>query len=61
MRREEENEMCWPWNHKWSKWAVIGEGKLARALQPVVIVGYYIEQRRECSECGKIQMREVRV
>ena len=51
--------------HSWSKWETVGEGHVARHTTfrgaPVEgsekVIGTFIEQRRECSVCGKVQLR----
>lgn len=59
---------CWPWSHKWTKWELFAEGKMLKTFNALTgnplnvdgkpaIIGRYIEQRRECTECGKLQMR----
>lgn len=50
---------CWPWTHSWSKWRGIGQGTIISRFTDRML-GQYEELRRECSECGKVQMREVR-
>ena len=62
--------MCWPWNHDWTKWEVIGSGRLASTRdaiglpihppEKIIIIGTYEEQRRVCNKCGKSQLRETR-
>lgn len=57
---------CWPWNHAWSKWQTIEQGKLMRTLVPGLTkadegtpIGTCEYQRRVCETCGKAQLREV--
>jgi hypothetical protein len=59
---------CWPWSHSWSKWEVSGEGKMLRTYDSITgeplqadakptVVGRYIDQFRQCHDCGMIQLR----
>jgi hypothetical protein len=59
--------MCWPWNHKWEKWKVVAEGYLKQQYDGLTgvklqdheqfIRGSFEKQRRECTVCGKSQLR----
>lgn len=42
--------------HRWDKWRVIEEGKVANGKQQEV--GNYLVQTRICLDCGKKQMRQ---
>lgn len=51
--------------HTWSKWTTTHEGEIGKRTtfrgKPVEgsekVVGAFIEQRRECECCGKVQLR----
>lgn len=51
--------------HKWTKWETTHKGEIGRRTTyrgaPVEgsekVVGSFIEQRRECECCGKVQLR----
>ena len=51
--------------HKWTKWETTHKGEIGRRTTyrgaPVEgsekVIGTFIEQRRECSMCGKVQLR----
>jgi hypothetical protein len=45
---------CWLF-HRWGKWVVVGHGDVE---SDGAVVGRFIEQRRDCLRCGKIQLRE---
>ena len=67
-RRPVSERCCWPWSHQWSKWTMFERGELHRPSiagagyrsESTSIVGKYETQRRECSICGKSQLRETR-
>lgn len=50
--------------HSWSKWETSAQGEIANRTtfrgKPIEgsekVIGTFIEQRRECSVCGKIQL-----
>jgi len=51
---------CRWWRHRWSKWKVINEGNVRTkgALElEFMVTGAFVEQRRECLDCGKLQIR----
>lgn len=52
---------CW-FFHAWTKWKSIcyGPFRVKNPAGDVVDSGQYVEQRRECSRCGKVDLREVR-
>lgn len=41
--------------HKWSKWQLIGEGKLTEGGQPYAM---YYRQKRTCEICGKTKIKD---
>ncbi len=58
---------CWPWGHKWSKWADKTWSKLVR--DPVFAtytttapaeVGLECIQERRCQRCNMLQLRSER-
>jgi len=59
--------MCW---HRWSKWKEIGRGTMAAVTDALTgrmlekdeqyTKGMWMRQERECSKCGKKQLREER-
>jgi hypothetical protein len=53
---------CWPWAHDWSKWQTFSHGLIVvnAGEKPPRPLGSFIEQKRECAKCGKIQLRESR-
>ncbi len=53
--REKRRASCWAW-HSWGKWKTNGYGNVTDGKGRVV--GRYVEQSRECVDCGKINLRE---
>jgi|HubBroStandDraft_4_1064222.scaffolds.fasta_scaffold359558_2 hypothetical protein len=47
---------CWIF-HKWNRWETIAQGMYSRP-ESKTYTARFIEQKRECLRCGKIQMRE---
>lgn len=51
--------------HSWSKWETTAQGEIGSRTtfrgKPIEgsekVIGTFIEQRRECSVCGKVQLR----
>lgn len=44
---------CWP--HSWGKWETVAKGTIASGGR---VIGHYQQQRRECSLCGKAELRQ---
>jgi len=58
--------LCW---HRWTKWKISGEGYLQAEYDALTgvhleqhekfISGKYVRQQRECTKCGKVQLRRI--
>lgn len=43
-------------NHKWSSWDIIRHGRVLGRHRENVI-GFYIDEKRYCTVCGKTQIK----
>ena len=48
----------WFQKHIWGKWETIREGRITRGTgDHQVTIGSWVEQKRTCVFCGKVEMR----
>ena len=54
----EPKTSCWPWSHRWTKWAD-GPAMSEHSPKDGRMVGMFVIQDRLCVNCNKLQARRV--